>query len=69
MAWDAARNTTRARTDSLGRSTSTISLNASDGESGSDLGRAFGFFFFFTPFTFSCLVPFRRKYSPCVVGR
>lgn len=37
--------------DSLERSTSTIPLNASGGESGSDLGHAFGFpFFLFSSF-------------------
>lgn len=42
----------RRATHGLERSTSTIPLNASDGESGSDLGRAFGFSFFLLLFSF-----------------
>lgn len=58
-------------TDSLERSTSTIPLNASGGESGSDLGRTFGFplFFFSFLFIFSCLVLFGRKYSSLRLSR
>lgn len=68
--WHEMQHVAQRATNGLERSTSTIPLNASGGESGSDLGRAFGFlFFYFFPFYISCLVLFRRKFSPCAIER
>lgn len=57
-----------ARLDGLGRSTSTIPLNASDGESGSDLGRAFGFSFFSCLLFFHVLFYFDENILRALVG-
>lgn len=68
--WHEMQHVAQRATNGLERSTSTIPLNAWGGESGSDLGRAFGFSFFISfPFIFHVLFYFRRKYSPCAIER
>lgn len=57
--WHEMQHVAQRATNGLERSTSTIPLNASGGESGSDLGRAFGFLFFISfPFIFHVLFYF-----------